>query len=106
MGKPALRIALLASLISLADVPRAGAQSTSGTATPPAAALRAAPTVVTLITGDRVALTSTTDGRPVVAFDPAAGQQPGTGYQTLTFNSHVYVIPYEAAAYVGAPLDL
>src|ERR1700674_2197610 len=27
-------------------------------------------------------------------------------YQTLTFGSHVYVIPLEAAGYLGAPLDL
>src|SRR6267378_2044988 len=94
MGKPALRIALLVSLIALADVPLAGAQSAGAAATPPAAALKAAPTVLTLITGDLVAL------------DPAAGQQAGSGYQTLTYNTHVYVIPYDAAAYVGAPLDL
>ena len=106
MGKPALRIALLVSLIALADVPLAGAQSAGAAATPPAAALKAAPTVLTLITGDRVVLTSTVDGRPIVALDPAGGQQAGSGYQTLTYNTHVYVIPYDAAAYVGAPLDL
>src|SRR5882672_2796165 len=108
MGKPVLRIGLLAALVALtaAYVRRAGAQSTSAPTSIPAAALSGPPTVLTLITGDLVALSYTTDGRPVVAFNPASGLQTGTGYQTLTFDSHVYVIPFDAAAYVGAPLDL
>src|SRR5882672_9467459 len=108
MGKPVLRIGLLAALVALtaAYVRRAGAQSTSAAPSVPAAALSGPPTVLTLITGDLVALSYTTDGRPVVAFNPAGGLQTGTGYQTLTFDSHVYVIPFDAAAYLGAPLDL
>src|SRR5207244_12505160 len=64
------------------------------------------PTVVTLITGDRVALSSLNDGRPVVAFEPAAGPQAGSGYQTLMIGAHVFVIPLDAAGYLAAPLDL
>src|SRR3954454_4396599 len=102
MGKPALRIGLLVALVAL--VRDAGAQSTAASASAPPAAALTAPMVVTLITGDRVALAWTADGRPVVAFDGASSTQ--TGYQTLTYNSHVYVIPYDAAAYLGPPLDL
>src|SRR5712664_3877609 len=108
MGKPALRISLLVALVALtgADVRRAGAQSTSAAASIPAAALSGPPTVLTLITGDLVALSYTTDGRPIVAYNPAGGLQTGAGYQTLMLGSHVYVIPLEAAGYVGAPLDV
>ena len=86
MGKPALRIGLLVVLVALtgADARRADAQNTSAAASIPAAALSGPPTVLTLITGDRVALSYTTDGRPVVAFNPTGGLQTGTGYQTLT----------------------
>src|SRR5882762_4827423 len=108
MGKTALRIGLLAALVALpaAYVRRASAQSAGAAASIPAAALSGSPTVLTLITGDRVALSYTTDGRPVVAFNPASGLQTGAGYQALTFASHVYVIPLDAAGYLGAPLDL
>src|SRR5712664_1255188 len=108
MGKPALRIGLLVALVALtaAYVRRADAQSTSAAASVPAAALSGPPTVLTLITGDRVALSYTTDGRPVVAFNPASGLQTGAGYQALTFASHVYVIPLAAAGYAAAPLAL
>ncbi len=111
MGKPGLRIALFVMLVALtaAYVRGAGAQAAaglSGVASVPAASLQGSPTVVTLITGDRVALSYTGDGRPVVAFNPAGGPQAGGGFQTLTAGPHVYVIPLDAAGYLGAPLDL
>src|ERR1700694_1432703 len=37
---------------------------------------------------------------------PGCGYDRLFSYQTLTFGSHVYVIPLEAAGYLGAPLDL
>jgi len=111
MGKPGLRIAPLATLVVLtaAHVPGPGAQAAAGPTGPasiPAPALEGSPAVVTLITGDRVALSYTSDGRPVVAFHPAGGPQAGGGFQRLTVGPHVYVIPLDAAGYLGAPLDL
>ncbi len=108
MGKPASRIGLLVALVALtaSHVRLASAQSTGAATSIPAAGLSGPPTVLTLITGDRVALSYTTDGRPVVAFNPANGLQTGAGYQRLTLASHVYVIPLDAADYLGAPLDL
>ena len=64
-----------------------------------------AATVVTLVTGDRVSLSHTGDGLPVVTIDPAS-RSAGSGFQTLTIGGHVHVIPTDAAGYVGAPLDL
>src|SRR6266404_5116418 len=91
MGKPTtLRVSVLVALSAFSA----------------AAAPLESPTLVALITGDRVALSYTQDGRPVVAFIPAGGPQAGNGYQTLAFGSHVYVIPLDAAGYLGAPLDL
>jgi hypothetical protein len=65
----------------------------------------AANVVVTLITGDRVAVSALPDGRPVVNPVPAAGGST-TAFQTLTSGSHLYVIPQDAAGFIGAPLDL
>jgi len=85
---------------------RAPGAEASAAASIPAASLQGSPAVVTLVTGDRVALSYTADGRPVVAFDRAGGPQAGGGFQTLTAGAHVYVIPLDAAGYLGAPLDL
>ena len=103
MGKRALKIALLGLLAGIAPADVRGASGTSAIA---AASLRGSPTVVTLITGDRVALSYTADARPVVAFNPPGGPQAGGGFQTLVAGGHVYVIPMDAAGYLGAPLDL
>src|SRR5689334_19913046 len=102
MGKPALGMVLLVMALALAaDVSGAGAQIASAPPGIPATSLQGSPTVVTLITGDRVALSYTTDGRPVVGFNPAGGPQAGGGFQTLTAGGHVYVIPMDAAGYLG-----
>ena len=105
MGERASKVALLMLVAAVAPADVRGAAA-SGTSAIPAASLQGSPTVVTLITGDRVALGSTADGRPVVAFNPPGGPQAGGGFQTLVVGGHVYVIPMDAAGYLGAPLDL
>jgi hypothetical protein len=58
----------------------------------------------TLITGDRVVVTSTPDGRPSVNLAPSP-----TGARTinvLSSGSHLYVLPSDAAGFIGQPLDL
>ncbi len=58
----------------------------------------------TLVTGDRVTVTSTPDGRPLV--DLASSTAGATTMEVLTTGSHLYVLPADAAGFVGQPLDL
>src|SRR5215472_10388915 len=58
---------------------------------------------VTLVTGDRVALTETPQGRPQVTIVPAT---KGAAFQVMTLRNQVYVVPQSAAGNLGAPLDL
>jgi hypothetical protein len=95
-----IAMTVAAVLVRGATVPAA-----AGVTTDVAPAMPGAATVVTLVTGDRVALSYTGDGRPVVTIDPAS-RRAGTGFQTLTIGGHVYVVPTDAAGYIGAPLDL
>ncbi|HEY3543999.1 MAG TPA: S53 family peptidase [Gaiellaceae bacterium] len=89
-------------LAALAATCLGGAVAATSAAAP---ATPGAPTMVTLVTGDRVALRYTGDGRPVVSIDPLRRER-GSGFQTLTLGNHVYVIPIAAAGYIGMPLDL
>jgi len=58
---------------------------------------------VTLVTGDRVALTETPQGRPQVTIVPAT---KGAAFQVMTLRNQVYVVPQSAAGNLGSPLDL
>src|SRR4051812_50197951 len=64
-------------------------------------AAQTAPTVVTLVTGDRVTLDHSPDGRPIVAVEPV-DRQAGTGFQTLNAGGHRDVVPGPAPRYLGA----
>jgi len=64
----------------------------------------AAPATVTLITGDRVTLMPSADGRPNVVFDPAPGSRP-TGFDVLRDGRHVHVVPDDVASLVPDVLD-
>ena len=63
----------------------------------------AAPRVVTLITGDRVAVSTRPDGKPLVTIAPADRGGAPVSFQTLTADGHVYVIPQDAAGFIGGP---
>src|SRR5215472_14613849 len=58
---------------------------------------------VTLVTGDRVVLTETPQGRPQVTVVPAT---KGAAFQVMTLRNQVYVVPQSAAGNLGSPLDL
>ncbi|HEX8036081.1 MAG TPA: hypothetical protein VF510_19645, partial [Ktedonobacterales bacterium] len=69
----------------------------------------------TLITGDRVMVSRTPDGAPMVTVVPDAGSGGGGGgggcaaphgLQTMASGQHLYVVPDDAAGYIGAPLAL
>lgn len=83
-----------------------------GLATPmiasqPALAASSGPTTVktyTLITGDRVAVSTTPDGRPNVTL---VSSPSGAGsFEVVASGPHLYVIPYAAAGYIGQPLSI
>jgi subtilisin family serine protease len=95
-----LVLALMASHLGAAAAQPSG---------PPRAASSAAPvqkpSAVTLITGDRVALTKGKDGRPGVLVTPARRDGKGTAFQTLRQGEDVYVIPHDMARMVPSVLD-
>jgi hypothetical protein len=98
------RSSALASLVLIGSVlvppAAAGAEAPTGDAgTGPAR------TVVTLITGDRVAVSTTPDGRRAVTVIPDPDGST-TAAQTLSSGPHLYVVPQDAAGAIGAPLDL
>lgn len=83
-----------------------------GIATPiiisrPALASSSAPTKVatyTLITGDRVAVSALPDGRPNVTL--VSGHSGAGSFQVVASGQHLYVLPYDAAGYIGQPLSI
>ena len=58
----------------------------------------------TLITGDRVAVSLTPDGRPNVTL--LSSPTGATSFQVIASGQHIYVLPYDAAGYIGQPLSL
>jgi hypothetical protein len=99
-----VRVAVLAALGGLIAAGSGGATGRAAGAAV-ASAAGTTPTIVTLVTGDRVVLRYAGDGRPLIRVDPAPGRR-SVGFETLTFGGHVYVIPADAAPFVDAPLDL
>ncbi len=81
-----------------------------------AASSQAAPAATyTLITGDRVMVSRMPDGKPTVSVVPDGGGGGGgggggcsapRGLQTLARGKHLYVVPDDAAGYIGAPLSI
>lgn len=80
----------------------ATATASTQAATGTSAAAGATVQTVALVTGDRVALSTSPDGKPEVNVVPAA---PGRVFKVLTVGSQVYVLPQQVAGAVGAPLD-
>jgi hypothetical protein len=74
--------------------------ATTTIASPPAAAAE----VYTLITGDRVAVTTTPDGKPSVNL--VSSTTGATTLEVLSSGPHLYVLPGDAAGFIGQPLDL
>ncbi|HEX6800828.1 MAG TPA: S53 family peptidase [Ktedonobacterales bacterium] len=58
----------------------------------------------TLITGDRVAVSTTPDGRPSVTW--LSGPSGAGAFEVLVNLPHLYVLPYDATGYIGQPLSL
>jgi len=75
--------------------------ASADTAPVPSTPTAGAVATYTLITGDRVSVTSAPDGRPVVRL---VGGGDAAAFQVLASGSHLYVIPEDAAGYIGQPL--
>ncbi len=85
-----------ARLSAAGQAPAVARTSAATPAQPPAVQ------TVTLITGDRVALTTSPDGRPQVTVIPAT---KGASFQVMTLRNQVYVVPQLTAGNLGTPLD-
>lgn len=95
----------------LAAVAQATLADASTAATAPAASTRPASRVITLITGERVRLTTIDGGRTIASMEPAGGNSPASGssparVRTMSVGEHTYVVPDSAAPYLGRQLDL
>jgi Subtilase family len=90
---------LALALIGPSSLAQANVATTTAPSPPSATAK-----IYTLITGDRVTVTTTPDGKPSVnlASSPAAA----TTLQVLSSGTHLYVVPSDAAGFIGQPLDL
>jgi len=86
---------LIAGMLAAAP---AGASQATGARLVPGRTVQ----TVTLVTGDRVALTESPGGRPQVTVVPAT---KGAAFQVMTVRNQVYVVPQSAAGNLGAPLD-
>lgn len=115
---PRFRTSLLAAasaaVIAVAPLTTAGASPPTGAGGSPtistAQSGEPAPGVerfdITLITGDRVQLTVTADGRQLVAIDPATRADGSTPeFHQYEQDGHVYLIPTDVARFVPDFLD-
>lgn len=60
----------------------------------------------TLITGDRVAVSTTPDGRPNVTLVSSSSGTGSGSFQVVASGQHLYVLPFYAAGYIGQPLSI
>ncbi|MEV7404384.1 S8 family serine peptidase [Streptomyces sp. NPDC091267] len=93
----------VATLWSPALVPSATAGPEPAPASAPTAT--AANHTVTLITGDRVTVTTTADGRTSYSAVPAAGSKPGTVLMRTDIDGDAYFYPSDVIGKVGSLLD-
>ncbi|HEX8032288.1 MAG TPA: S53 family peptidase [Ktedonobacterales bacterium] len=92
-------VLLIACLVAGFAVSQRSSQAAAAT---PSGATRLA--TYTLITGDRVAVSTTPDGRPSVTL--LSSSSGSRSFQVLASGQHLYVLPYYAAGYIGQPLSI
>jgi hypothetical protein len=74
-------------------------------AAPTGSSLAASPSIVTLITGERVQLTTNADGQVAATVLDAQGSSAPRQVQVFVAAGHTYVVPQEAVAALGRQLD-
>jgi subtilase family protein len=97
-------LAVVAVTFGLLNAPSAGAGSSRGAPQAGAAADRTSRQIVTLVTGDRVAVSTLADGRTVAALLPGS-PHAGKPIQTVTLGGDLYVRPSGLSAAEASRLD-
>ncbi|MFJ5830684.1 S8 family serine peptidase [Streptomyces sp. NPDC093089] len=97
----------VAALCSPAALPSAAAGPVPDAAVTPAVSPSGAAMsrTVTLVTGDRVTVTTTSDGRKSYSAEPADGSAPGTILARTDIDGDAYFYPSDVIGRVGSVLD-
>ncbi|HEU4948032.1 MAG TPA: S53 family peptidase [Kribbella sp.] len=99
MRRIAVALVSLACLALSIVTPTTPSQASSAAVAAPTAV-----TTYTLVTGERVAVGSTPDGRPNVTL--LSGASGAGSFEVLASAPHLYVLPHYAAGFIGQPLAL
>src|SRR6266496_775506 len=100
--RPLIGFRLTAAMFLLAPVLVVASPGSQAEASPAAAA---SPSVVTLITGERVQLTTNADGQVAATLLDVQGSSASRQAQVFAAAGHTYVVPQEAVGALGQ-LDL
>ena len=103
--RPLIRFRLAAATFLLAPA-LVVAPAVQAEASPAVPAAAASPSIVTLITGERVQLTTNADGQVAATLLDVQGSSASRQVQVFVAAGHTYVVPHEAVGALGRQLDV